>query len=72
MRPRLLSKIQIKIVLDVSIATVLESAGYLVLKRDKALPNGDVSNKIGSLTAALLVRTMETGCELWRSLTVAR
>jgi translation initiation factor 2B subunit (eIF-2B alpha/beta/delta family) len=60
--PAVLSKIEIEIVSDASIATVLEEADYLVLGGDKVLPNGDVSNKIGSLTAALLVRTMENDC----------
>jgi len=45
---------------DASITTVLEGADYLVLGADKVLHNGNISNKIESLTAAMLVKTMST------------
>jgi translation initiation factor 2B subunit (eIF-2B alpha/beta/delta family) len=61
--PSLLRNMEIEIASDPSTATALEGADYLVLGGDKVLPNGDISNKIGSLTATMLVRTMSTNCK---------
>lgn len=61
--PSLLCNVEIEIVSDASIATALAGADYLILGGDKVLPNGNVSNKIGSLAAAMLVKTMNNDCK---------
>jgi translation initiation factor 2B subunit (eIF-2B alpha/beta/delta family) len=59
-----LTGLKIDIVSDASIAAVVKSADYFVLGGDKVLPNGDVSNKIGSLTAAVVTKTLNPVCKV--------
>lgn len=56
--PNILPRLKVEIVSDASIATVVKDADYLVFGGDKVLPNGDVSNKIGSFPAALMAKTL--------------
>lgn len=58
------SGLKIDIVSDTSIATVLKDAHYLIFGGDKVLPNGDVSNKIGTLAAAMLAEELNSGCKV--------
>ncbi|PMD41944.1 nagb/rpia/CoA transferase-like protein [Hyaloscypha variabilis F] len=58
------SRLRIEIVSDASIATVFNDAHFLVFGGDKVLPNGDVSNKIGTLVAAILSEEMNPGCKV--------
>jgi translation initiation factor 2B subunit (eIF-2B alpha/beta/delta family)/8-oxo-dGTP pyrophosphatase MutT (NUDIX family) len=58
------SHLKIEIVSDASIATVIGDAQYLIFGGDKVLPNGNVSNKIGTLTAAMLSKELNPGCKV--------
>jgi translation initiation factor 2B subunit (eIF-2B alpha/beta/delta family) len=49
---------------DASIASVIEHADYLLIGCDKCLQDGSVSNKIGSLPAAVLAKTLNPGCRV--------
>jgi translation initiation factor 2B subunit (eIF-2B alpha/beta/delta family) len=60
----LTSRLKIEIVSDASIATVLQDAHYLVFGGDKVIPSGDVSNKIGTLAAAVLAKTLNPTCQV--------
>lgn len=52
--PEIIENLKIEIVSDASIASALEDAHYLLLGADKVLPDGSVSNKIGSQVAAII------------------
>lgn len=54
--PEIMEILKVEIVSDASIATVLEDAHYLLLGADKVLSDGSVSNKIGSLVAAIVAK----------------
>jgi len=58
------SRLKIEIVSDASIGTVFNDADFLVFGGDKVLPNGDVSNKIGTLAAAMLSKELNPGCKV--------
>lgn len=58
------SKLKIEIVSDASIATVFRDAHYLIFGGDKVIPNGDVSNKIGTLPAAMLSKRLNPSCKV--------
>lgn len=58
------SRLKIEIVSDASIATIFHDAHYLVFGGDKVLPNGDVSNKIGTLAAAILSKALNASCKV--------
>lgn len=62
--PAVINKLEVQIVSDASVATVTGNADYLVLGGDKVLPNGDVSNKIGSLVAAIVAKTIHPECQV--------
>jgi translation initiation factor 2B subunit (eIF-2B alpha/beta/delta family) len=53
-----INKLKVEIVSDASIATVVTDADYFVFGGDKVLPNGDVSNKIGSFAAATAIGSL--------------
>jgi translation initiation factor 2B subunit (eIF-2B alpha/beta/delta family) len=63
-REELRANLRIEIVSDASVATVIKDADYLLLGADKVLPNGDISNKIGSLTAAVVAKTLNPKCKV--------
>ncbi|TVY21137.1 Ribose 1,5-bisphosphate isomerase [Lachnellula arida] len=54
--------LEVEIISDASVATVVTDADYLIFGGDKVIPNGDVSNKIGSLTAAVVAKTLNPKC----------
>ncbi|TVY45297.1 Ribose 1,5-bisphosphate isomerase [Lachnellula occidentalis] len=56
--------VEVEIVSDASVASVVADADYLVFGGDKVIPNGDVSNKIGSLTAALVAKNLNPKCSV--------
>jgi translation initiation factor 2B subunit (eIF-2B alpha/beta/delta family) len=58
------SRLKVEIVSDASIATALKDAHYLIFGGDKVLPNGDVSNKVGTLAAAMLSEELNPGCKV--------
>jgi translation initiation factor 2B subunit (eIF-2B alpha/beta/delta family) len=58
------ARLKIDIVSDASIAAVVKNADYYVFGGDKVLPNGDVSNKIGSLTAAVVAKSLNPTCRV--------
>jgi translation initiation factor 2B subunit (eIF-2B alpha/beta/delta family) len=57
-------RLKIEIVSDASIATALHDAHYLVFGGDKVLPGGNVSNKIGTLAAAVLAKSLNPACQV--------
>jgi translation initiation factor 2B subunit (eIF-2B alpha/beta/delta family) len=59
-----LAKLKIEIVSDASVASAVENADYLLLGGDKVLQDGSVSNKIGSLPAAVLAKTLNPNCKV--------
>ncbi len=61
---KFLGKLKIEISSDASVASVIEDADYLLLGGDKVLQNGNVSNKIGSLPAAVLAKTLSSNCKV--------
>lgn len=56
--------LRIDIVSDASVAMVVKDADFLLLGADRVLPAGDVSNKIGSLAAAVLAKTLNPACRV--------
>ncbi|CAG8957250.1 hypothetical protein HYFRA_00009452 [Hymenoscyphus fraxineus] len=63
--PEIMKNFKVDIVSDASIATALEGAHFLLLGADKVLPDGSVSNKIGSLTAAIVAKkNPESKCKV--------
>ena len=60
----ILARLKIEIVSDASVASVVENADYLLLGGDKVLQDGSVSNKIGSLPAAVLAKTLNPNCKV--------
>ncbi|KAG0650887.1 eIF-2B GDP-GTP exchange factor subunit alpha [Hyphodiscus hymeniophilus] len=59
-----LAKLKIEIVNDASVASVVENADYLLIGGDKVLQDGKVSNKIGSLPAAILAKVLNPKCRV--------
>lgn len=62
--PEISSRLQVEIFSDASAATVVKTANYLIIGADKVSSNGDVSNKIGSLAAAVLAKTLRPDCKV--------
>jgi len=60
----IISKLKMEIISDASVATALKDAHYLVFGGDKVIPNGDVSNKIGTLTAAVMSKILNPSCKV--------
>ncbi|RDL41429.1 Nagb transferase-like protein [Venustampulla echinocandica] len=56
--------LKVEIFSDASIASVIQDAQYLIFGGDKVLPNGSVSNKIGSLAAAALAKSLNPECKV--------
>lgn len=56
--------LDIVIVADASLGSIITEADLLLLGADKVLPNGDVSNKIGSCAAAVLAKTLNPRCRV--------
>lgn len=62
--PNTLARLKIEIVSDASVAAVVENADYIVIGSDKILQDGDVSNKIGSLPAVVMAKTLNANCKV--------
>ena len=60
----ILKNFKIEIVSDASVATVVQHADYLLLGADKVLSDGSTSNKIGSLTASVMAKTLHPACKV--------
>ena len=60
--PNILAKLKIEIVSDASVASVIQHADYLLIGGDKVIQDGNVSNKIGSLPAAILAKNLNPKC----------
>jgi len=58
------SRLQVEITSDASISTAIQDAHYLIFGGDKVLPNGNVSNKIGSLVTAVMAKTLNPVCKV--------
>jgi translation initiation factor 2B subunit (eIF-2B alpha/beta/delta family) len=56
------SRLQVEIYSDASVAMVVKNADFVVIGADKVSPNGDVSNKIGSLAVAVLAKALQPSC----------
>lgn len=54
----------IEILTDASVGMAVQRADFLVLGADKLAANGAVSNKIGSLPAAVLAKTLQPQCQV--------
>lgn len=62
--PEIKAMLHIEIVSDASIASIVQGAQYLIFGGDKVLPNGSVSNKMGSLTAATVAKSINPDCKV--------
>ncbi len=58
------SRLQVEIYSDASVASVVRNADFVVIGADKVSQSGDVSNKIGSLAAAVLAKTLKPSCKV--------
>lgn len=58
------SRLSIEISSDASMAIVVKNANYVIIGADKVSPNGDVSNKIGSLAVVVLAKTLQPSCKV--------
>lgn len=58
------SRLHIDIIPDASVAIAVKPTQYLLLGADKVIPSGDTSNKIGSLAAALIAKTINPSCKV--------
>ncbi|KAK0121411.1 hypothetical protein ONS95_009705 [Cadophora gregata] len=56
--------VDIEIISDASIATAAIDADFILLGGDKVLPNGNVSNKIGSCALAVTAKALNAGCKV--------
>lgn len=61
---RITDNLGIEIVSDSSMAEATKNADYLILGGDKVSLAGDVSNKIGSLSAAIVAKTVNPKCHV--------
>ncbi|KAE8445917.1 hypothetical protein EG329_012696 [Mollisiaceae sp. DMI_Dod_QoI] len=59
-----LPKIEVEIVADASAATAVKDAHFVVFGGDKVIPNGDVSNKMGTFTLAAMAKTVNPACKI--------
>ena len=64
LNPNISDRLRIEIVSDASMAMVSRNADYLVLGGDKVLLNGDLCNKMGSLSAAIVAKTVNPKCHV--------
>lgn len=63
-KPEILEKLSIEIIPDASVATAVVDADYVVFGGDKVIPNGNVSNKIGSCAAAVTAKALNPACKV--------
>jgi translation initiation factor 2B subunit (eIF-2B alpha/beta/delta family) len=60
----LFTNLKVEVVSDASVGEAVKDANFLVLGADKVMPNGDLSNKIGSLSAAVMAKTLNPACKV--------
>ncbi|KUJ11386.1 nagb/rpia/CoA transferase-like protein [Mollisia scopiformis] len=60
----ILNKLKFEIVSDASVANAVKDAHFVVFGGDKVIPNGDVSNKIGSFSLAAIAKTVSPACKV--------
>jgi translation initiation factor 2B subunit (eIF-2B alpha/beta/delta family) len=58
------NNLEISLVSDASTAAATRNADYLVLGGDKVLRSGDVCNKMGSLSTAVITKTINPKCHV--------
>ncbi|KAG4440388.1 hypothetical protein IFR05_004128 [Cadophora sp. M221] len=63
-KPEIMDRLKIEIIPDASIATAVVNADYVIFGSDKVIPNGNVSNKIGSCAAAVTVKALNPACKV--------
>jgi translation initiation factor 2B subunit (eIF-2B alpha/beta/delta family) len=61
-KPNLLEGVTIEIISDASVGSAVKDADFVVFGGDKVLSNGNVSNKMGSLAAAVIAETLNPHC----------
>jgi translation initiation factor 2B subunit (eIF-2B alpha/beta/delta family) len=59
-----INHLKVEIVSEASVASVVADVDYVILGADKVITNGDVSNKIGSLTTAIVAKTLNPMCKV--------
>jgi translation initiation factor 2B subunit (eIF-2B alpha/beta/delta family) len=62
--PHPYDSLQVDISSDASVALAVKDANYVVIGADRVSSEGDVSNKIGSLAAAVLAKTLQPECNV--------
>ena len=60
----LFKRLKIDIASDASVAMIVKHADYVLLGADKVIPNGDTSNKIGSLATAVMAKVLNPECKV--------
>lgn len=63
-RPEVMSRLNIELIPDASVATAVVDADYIIFGGDKVIPNGNVSNKIGSCAAAITAKALNPDCRV--------
>ncbi|PVH78940.1 nagb/rpia/CoA transferase-like protein [Cadophora sp. DSE1049] len=63
-KPEVLKNLSIEIIPDASVATAVVDADYVIFGGDKVIPNGNVSNKIGSCAAAVTAKALNPACKV--------
>ncbi|KAG9232618.1 hypothetical protein BJ875DRAFT_380267 [Amylocarpus encephaloides] len=58
------SSVEIEIMSDASVALAVQDADFLMLGADKVHPNGSISNKVGSQTAAIVAKALSPYCSI--------
>jgi translation initiation factor 2B subunit (eIF-2B alpha/beta/delta family) len=58
------SRLKIRIVSDASVASNVADVHYFVFGGDKVVSNGNVSNKIGTLTSTVIVKSLNLACKV--------
>ncbi|CZR65902.1 uncharacterized protein PAC_15802 [Phialocephala subalpina] len=62
--PDILTKLHIEIISDASVASAVKDTHFVVFGGDKVIPNGDVSNKIGTFTLAAMTKLVNAECKV--------
>lgn len=62
--PEISKHLEIEILSDASVAVAAKKADFVVMGADKVFSDGDVSNKIGSLTLAVMAKTLNPKCSV--------
>ncbi|KAH6723629.1 hypothetical protein BKA61DRAFT_664352 [Leptodontidium sp. MPI-SDFR-AT-0119] len=63
-KPDVMRRLTIEVVPDASVTTAVVDADYVIFGGDKVIPNGSVSNKIGSCAAAVTAKALNPACKV--------